>query len=54
MVPQVPTIRVVPEELKPFSKNEVQFFIEKSPNLLKEDTGDFFKILELYLEGVLS
>jgi len=46
--------RPIPEELRTFSKNETNFFWEKIPAVLKEDTDDFFKLFSLYLEGVIS
>ena len=46
--------KVVPDELKSFSKNEVQFFLDKIPSVLKEDTADFFKLFELFLDGVIG
>lgn len=49
-----PAPRQVPEELKGFNKTEVSLFIDKIPNILKEDTNEFLKCFELFLEGVVS
>ena len=48
-------MQVIPDELKTLQKSEVNFFLEKIPNLMKNgDASEFFKLLELYLEGIIT
>jgi hypothetical protein len=46
---------VIPDELKSLQKSEVNFFLERIPSLMKNgDATEFYKLLELYLEGVIT
>jgi len=45
----------IPDELKSLQKSEVNFFLERIPSLMKNgDATEFYKLLELYLEGVIT
>ena len=45
----------IPDELKSLQKSEVNFFLERIPSLMKNgDVTEFYKLLELYLEGVIT
>lgn len=45
----------IPDELKTLQKNEVHFFLEKVPSWMKNgDATEFYKLLDLYLEGVIT
>ena len=48
--------RPIPEELKACSKNDVLFFLDKIPNILKPkvDIANFFNLFFLYVDGVMS
>lgn len=53
VAPKKPVI--IPDELKTLQKNEVYFFLEKVPSWLKNgDATEFFKLLDLYLEGIIT
>ena len=45
----------IPDELKSLQKSEVNFFLDRIPSLMKNgDATEFYKLLELYLEGVIT
>lgn len=45
----------IPDELKTLQKSEVNFFLERIPSMMKNgDATEFYKLLELYLEGVIT
>lgn len=45
----------IPDELKSLQKSEVNLFLERIPSLMKNgDATEFYKLLELYLEGVIT
>lgn len=46
---------VIPNELKSLSKSDVTFFLEKVPSLMQNgDATEFYKLFELYLDGILT
>jgi histone deacetylase complex regulatory component SIN3 len=52
-------IRTTPEELRPFAKAEVSFFLEKIPSVLRQNGGQssfvqFIKLFSLYNDGILN
>ena len=45
----------IPEDLKSLQKSEVNFFLEKIPSLMRNgDASEFFKLFDLYLEGIIT
>jgi len=48
-------IITIPEDLKSLQKSEVNFFLEKIPSLMRNgDASEFFKLFDLYLEGIIT
>jgi histone deacetylase complex regulatory component SIN3 len=52
----LPLAKIIPEELRNFTKSDVTFFLEKMPLALKSEScyNDFLKLLNLYVEGVIT
>ncbi len=56
VVTSLPISKMIPEELRNFTKSDVTFFLEKIPLALKNELcyRNFLKLLNLYVEGVIT